>query len=288
MAERRLYIAETTIAPGTACVQGSAENKVCSPPAGGGNFIGVYAYEANMAKDAGDARGVVIYGVAKVLTGGEVSAGSFADIKDGNCAFVNAGGAGRVCGMFLQNGAAGEYVEMLVAPAPEGGSGSGGGGADPNAVHKTGDETIDGVKTFSQSPGVPSKGTLPNPASSTEYATEEQVRGRIIKPGNNDGMTHAPTGADTSYMLVRYLRQNPNPDETEWRPVGNFMKANPPGSNTPTDWLTYIWSLLTNTDTGGYSGTASFQNNHDLLNSPVNEDGSPFFTVGSAKYVSLL
>jgi hypothetical protein len=53
--ERCPYIAETGIAPGTACVQGSAENRVRSPLAGGGgSFIGVYAYEANEAKAAGD------------------------------------------------------------------------------------------------------------------------------------------------------------------------------------------------------------------------------------------
>jgi hypothetical protein len=131
---RRPYVAETNIAPGTACVQGSSENKVRSPlTGGGGSFIGVYAYEAKEAKEAGDALGVAIYGVAKVLAGGDVNAGSFAEIKDESGAFVNGSGAGRVCGMFLQNGSAGEYVEMFVAPAPAGGGGSGGGGVDQDA-----------------------------------------------------------------------------------------------------------------------------------------------------------
>jgi hypothetical protein len=140
--ERRPYIAETIIAPGAACTQGSEENKVRSPLAGGGgSFIGVYAYEANEAKDAGEALGVAIYGVARVLAGGDVSAGSFAEIKDETGAFVNSTGSARVCGMFLQNGSAGEYVEMFVAPAPAGG-GSGGGGGVSSVNGRTGAVTL--------------------------------------------------------------------------------------------------------------------------------------------------
>lgn len=231
MAERRPCIAETDIAPGTACTQGSAENKVRSP-AGGGDFIGVYAYEANAAKKAGEALGVVIYGLAKVLAGGDVSAGSFAEIKDASGAFVNAGGSGRVCGMFLQDGAAGEYVEMLVAPAPAGG-GSGGGGADPNAVHKTGDETIDGVKTFVQAPVLPEKdapsvwpisnpGTALTGVNNTAPATEAMVYWRVKKPDNSENLN--PTAG---ILLYAHDPSNDtvvaNRDKTIFVPKSDFV-----------------------------------------------------------------
>jgi hypothetical protein len=99
-------------------VQGSAENKVKAPGSGGsGDFIGVYAWEANEAKEAGDEVGVAVSGVVKVRAGGTVTAGKKAVLTDVTGAFTELGeDAGRhdTCGTFLQSGAAGEYVDMIV------------------------------------------------------------------------------------------------------------------------------------------------------------------------------
>jgi hypothetical protein len=116
---RRPYITETVIQPGTGVVQGSGENKVKAPGSGGsGDFIGVYAWEANEAKAAGAEAGIAVTGVVKVLAGGNVAAGKKAVLSDDTSgSFVNIGTvAGRydTCGTFLQSGAAGEYVDMIV------------------------------------------------------------------------------------------------------------------------------------------------------------------------------
>jgi hypothetical protein len=82
MINRRPYTAEGVIKPGTAVVQGSADNKVKAPGvAGAGDFVGVYPWEANEAKDAGDPVGIVLHGVVKVLAGGTVAAGKKAVLK---------------------------------------------------------------------------------------------------------------------------------------------------------------------------------------------------------------
>ena len=53
---RRPYITESGILPGTGVVQGSKERTVKAPDdRGGGAYIGVYAWEANAKKEAGDA-----------------------------------------------------------------------------------------------------------------------------------------------------------------------------------------------------------------------------------------
>jgi hypothetical protein len=116
---RRPYIAESAILPGTGVVQGSAENKVKVPGTGGsGDFIGVYAWEANRAKEAGDEVGIALDGVVKVRAGGTVTAGKKA-VLAGNTSgtFVVLGsddGQYATCGTFLQSGVAGEYVDMIV------------------------------------------------------------------------------------------------------------------------------------------------------------------------------
>lgn len=116
---RRPYRTETAVNPGAGVVQGSAENTVKAPGAGGaGNFIGVYAFEANAPKEAGDEVGIVLSGVAQVLAGGAVNAGKKAVLKgDASGSFVELPGAAGVyatCGTFLQSGSAGEYVDMVV------------------------------------------------------------------------------------------------------------------------------------------------------------------------------
>jgi hypothetical protein len=95
------------------------ENRVAAPGDDGeGDFIGVYAFEANERKELGDQIGIAITGVVKVLAGATVSAGKKAVLKaDDSGKFVNMPGAiGRyaTCGTFLESGAAGEYVDMIV------------------------------------------------------------------------------------------------------------------------------------------------------------------------------
>ena len=116
---RRPYLAESTIYPGTGVVQGSADNKVTTPgDEGKGDFIGVYAFEANERKELGDQIGIAISGVASVLAGKDVSAGKKAVFKDDDSGrFVDlqtTPGTYATCGTFLETGKEGEYVEMIV------------------------------------------------------------------------------------------------------------------------------------------------------------------------------
>ena len=115
----RPYITESQVKPGCGVVQGSAEGKVKAPaPDGSGDFIGVYAFEANGVKEAGDQTGITLTGAVKALAGGSVTAGKKAVLKsDASGAFVNlpaAAGRYSTCGTFLESGSAGEYVDLLV------------------------------------------------------------------------------------------------------------------------------------------------------------------------------
>jgi hypothetical protein len=100
-------------------VQGSEENRVrCPDTDGSGDFIGVYAFEANAPKEADEEIGVAITGVEQVLAGDDVNAGKKAVLKDDSSgAFVELPeepGQYAVCGTFLQSGSAGEYVDMVI------------------------------------------------------------------------------------------------------------------------------------------------------------------------------
>ena len=115
----RPYVTESAVNPGCGVVQGSGENKVKSPASdGSGDFIGVFAFEANDPKESGDQIGVVLSGVVKVLSGGSVTAGKKAVLKsDASGSFLNlptAAGRYNTCGTFLETGSAGEYVDMIV------------------------------------------------------------------------------------------------------------------------------------------------------------------------------
>jgi hypothetical protein len=114
----RAYKAESAVVPGTAVVRGSAENDVEAPAAdGSGAFIGVYPFAANGAVEADEHIGIALTGVVKVLAGGAVAAGQRAIIKDETGAFVavpSVAGTYMVCGTFLEDGAARQYVDMLI------------------------------------------------------------------------------------------------------------------------------------------------------------------------------
>ncbi|MDR0710358.1 MAG: hypothetical protein LBF77_09860 [Spirochaetaceae bacterium] len=116
---RRSYITESAILPGCGVVQGSADNKVKAPGSGGiGDFIGVFAWEANEPKAVGDEVGIALAGVVKVVAGGNVSAGKRAVLKsDTSGSFVDLGtadGQYATCGTFLESGGAGELVDMVI------------------------------------------------------------------------------------------------------------------------------------------------------------------------------
>jgi len=119
MRSRRPYIAESEILPGRAVAQGSADNKVKAPGAGGsGDFIGIYPFEANEKKNAGDEIGVVLCGVAKAEAGGDVAAGKMAvlqgDASGRLVALPEAPGQYGTVGVFLESGAPGDYVDVQV------------------------------------------------------------------------------------------------------------------------------------------------------------------------------
>jgi hypothetical protein len=116
---RKPYTTESALTPGTGVVQGSTERTVKAPEENGaGDFIGVYAWEDNQAKEAGDRVGITLTGPAKVLAGGTVSAGKTAVLKqDTSGTFIAMGstaGQYRTCGLFLESGESGDYVDMLV------------------------------------------------------------------------------------------------------------------------------------------------------------------------------
>jgi hypothetical protein len=114
---RRPYITETVVVPGCAVVRGGADNKVKAPDAGGGDFIGIYPFEANEVKGPGEPIGIALTGVVKALAGGNVTAGKKAVIKDDTGSLVlppGAPGAYETAGVFLEDGAAGEYVDFLI------------------------------------------------------------------------------------------------------------------------------------------------------------------------------
>lgn len=113
---RRPYIAESAIKPGTAVVQGSADNKVKAPDENAGNFIGVYPFEANEPKAVDDRVGIALTGVVKVRAGATVAAGSKA-VMDEDGFLVNAPtdpGQYATCGTFLESGDVDEYIDMIV------------------------------------------------------------------------------------------------------------------------------------------------------------------------------
>ena len=119
MINRRPYIAESAIKPGTAVVQGSADNKVKAPGNdGAGDFIGLYPFEANETKTANEEIGIVLHGVAKAVAGGTVAAGKPAILKaDASGSLIllpEEAGQYDTVGIFLEGGSAGEYVDVLI------------------------------------------------------------------------------------------------------------------------------------------------------------------------------
>jgi|GEM_PF-1234511 len=116
----RSYKCETDINVGSGVVAGTKDNQV--KIAASGDFIGVYPFEnGKLNRKANEHIGIVVSGGPfKVLVSGVVNAGKKAVLnsvvgKEGTfkeCPTV--AGTYSICGMFLENGAIDEYVEMIV------------------------------------------------------------------------------------------------------------------------------------------------------------------------------
>jgi hypothetical protein len=118
MINRRPYVTEGTLKAGCAVVQGSADNKVTAPDEDSVDFIGVYPWEDNDVKEDGDPVGVALNGVVKVLLAGNSTAGKHAIYSAEEAgAFEDVpadAGTYSTCGVFLESGEAGEYVDMYI------------------------------------------------------------------------------------------------------------------------------------------------------------------------------
>ncbi len=110
---RRAYRCESAIKPGCGVIQGTGENTV---KIGTGDFIGVYSFEDNGTKELDDTIGIVLTDVPKVLAGATVHAGKRAVLKsDGSFEEVGStAGTYKTCGVFLENGVKGDYLDMLI------------------------------------------------------------------------------------------------------------------------------------------------------------------------------
>jgi hypothetical protein len=119
MINRRPYLAESVIRPGCAVVQGTLDNQVKAPGEnGGGDFIGLYPFEANESKAPREEVGIVLHGVAKALAGGNVAAGKKAVLKSDESGSLvvmpEDEGQYNTAGTFLEGGSAGEYVDVMI------------------------------------------------------------------------------------------------------------------------------------------------------------------------------
>ena len=115
----RSYVAEGPVSRGAAVVRGTGENQVALPGVGGaGDFLGIHDALRN-TRDAvgGEHVGVTPGGLAKALVGGTATAGKRAVIVEATGALQNvpvAVGTYETVGVFLEDGAAGELVDVWV------------------------------------------------------------------------------------------------------------------------------------------------------------------------------
>ena len=102
----------------SAVIQGTADNAVTAPPDEKADMLGVYPFEANDAAATQDRIGIALGGVVKVVAGGTASAGKKAVLsktKLGAFEDVPAtAGTYKTCGIFLESGEAGEYIDMYI------------------------------------------------------------------------------------------------------------------------------------------------------------------------------
>ena len=118
MINRRPYMAQSGVVPGSAVVQGTADNAVKAPADEKADMLGVYPFESNEKAEIGDRIGIALGDVVKVVLGGNATAGKKAMLsktKLGGFEDVSAtAGTYKTCGIFLESGEAGEYVDMYI------------------------------------------------------------------------------------------------------------------------------------------------------------------------------
>jgi hypothetical protein len=103
-------------------VQGSADNKVkaSAATADAAHFIGVFEFDRDADKADGDPVGIALDGVVKVLLAGNATAGGKAiltTVATNVSAFADVpadAGTYYTCGVFLESGTAGQYIDMLI------------------------------------------------------------------------------------------------------------------------------------------------------------------------------
>jgi hypothetical protein len=118
MIHRRPYIAQSGIVPGSAVVQGTADNAVKSPADEKADILGVYPFESNGKAESGDHIGIALGGVVKVVLGGKATAGKKAVLSKTKLgAFQDVpttAGTYTTCGIFLESGDEGEYIDLYL------------------------------------------------------------------------------------------------------------------------------------------------------------------------------
>ncbi|MBN2546560.1 MAG: hypothetical protein JXB50_12240 [Spirochaetes bacterium] len=119
MKYERPYKAGSPMVPGYAAAQGSDDNTVI-PADGSNDFIGAYEFENQRAdKLVGENLGVVVSGLAKVIAGGDVTAGKKAVVNAGG-KFINCpatAGTYKTVGTFLESGSLDQYVDIIIERA---------------------------------------------------------------------------------------------------------------------------------------------------------------------------
>ncbi len=118
MINRRPYVAKCLIPAGSAVKQGSGDNVVVVPESEKDDFLGVYPYEGNGTAEENEHIGVALAGIARVVLGGNASAGKKAVLSKARpAAFEDVpteAGEYATCGIFLSSGVKGDYVDMLI------------------------------------------------------------------------------------------------------------------------------------------------------------------------------
>jgi hypothetical protein len=110
----RPYVAGTDIQPGSSVNQGDGNKVILN---NGLAFVGIYPFEGNEPKKAGEGIPITLTGVVKVRVSSAVIAGRRAvqGTQSGSIVMISTN-AGRyeTIGIFLESGAVNEYVDMLI------------------------------------------------------------------------------------------------------------------------------------------------------------------------------
>jgi hypothetical protein len=113
----RAFKAETAVAPGVACVAGSADQ---GAKVGAGSPLGIYPADTMaMTKEIGEHITLQLLGPCKALAGGAIEAGDWVKAgTDGKLLAVGTtAGAYECVGYALEDASSGEYFDLFVQRA---------------------------------------------------------------------------------------------------------------------------------------------------------------------------